>query len=61
MAITMAKIARQLWQGLSSDTKPTDLRVETNDVFFETDTRNLFIWNGTVWSKSNSTPPMRTA
>lgn len=50
MAITMATPPRYQWDGLSSDTKPTDSRVGVNDLFFETDTGNFFIYNGTSWS-----------
>lgn len=61
MAITMAGTAAYLWQGLSSDTKPTDIRVSVNDVFLETDTGKYWVYNGTAWFASASRPPLRAA
>lgn len=55
MAITLAASPRYLWQGLSGDTKPTDGRPGINDLFFETDTGNFFIFNGVSWSAYKST------
>ncbi|HKS76677.1 MAG TPA: hypothetical protein VJQ82_25910 [Terriglobales bacterium] len=50
MTVTLAPIPRYQWQGLSSDTKPTSNTVGVNDLFFESDTGNLFIYNGTSWN-----------
>lgn len=52
MTVTIGPVPRYQWQGLSSDTKPTDSRVGVNDLFFETDTGNEFIYNG-VWNAYN--------
>ena len=35
--------------GLSSDTKPTS-NITVGSTFFETDTSNVYIFNGTAWS-----------
>jgi len=53
MALVLNFTPRYQWQGLSTDTKPTDFRVGVNDLFFETDTGNLFIYNGSAWNAYN--------
>lgn len=53
MAISMNFTPRYQWQGLSSDTKPTGNTVDVNQLFFETDTGNLFIYNGSAWNAYN--------
>jgi hypothetical protein len=60
MAVTSGNMSRYMWQGLSSDTKPTDNRVGVNDVFFETDTGRWFLWNVKTasWTVSSPRPPM---
>jgi hypothetical protein len=50
MTVTLAASPRYQWQGLSTDTKPTDSRVGVNDLFFAYDTGNLYIYNGTSWN-----------
>ena len=50
MSITLAAAPRYQWQGLSSDTKPTDSRVGINDLYFAYDTGNLYIFSGTTWN-----------
>jgi hypothetical protein len=54
MAVTLGPAPRYQWQGLSTDTKPTDFRVGVNDLFFETDTGNEFIYNGAWNAYSNA-------
>ena len=50
MTIAMGSIPRRLWTGLSGDTKPTDtIRVNQNDLFFETDTGLYSVFNGVSW------------
>lgn len=60
MAVTMDRIPNRLWQGLSSDTKPTDARVIVNDVWYQTDTQTWFIYTGTTWAASTNAPVLRT-
>ena len=36
--------------GLSSDTKPTDTSVPVGSLFYCTDNKTVFIFNGTAWS-----------
>lgn len=50
MTVTYGAAPRYEWQGLHADTKPTDSRVGVNDLFFETDTGNIFIYNGISWA-----------
>lgn len=59
MSVTMAPISNHLWQGLSSDTKPTTPITPVNAIFFETDTGNFFLYTGATWVASPETPPMR--
>lgn len=66
MSIVVGTLSNQLWQGLSTDTKPpaTDSRVQYAAVFFETDTFKYAIWDGNKWNYTTSaagtggTPPM---
>jgi len=60
MAVVSGGLSRYMWQGLSSDVKPTDNRVGVNDVFFETDTGRYFLWNlkTATWNVSSFRPPM---
>ena len=61
MAVTMAPIANRLFQGLSSDTKPTGSRVLVNDVFYQTDTKTYYVYTaGGTWAQSTYRPPLRT-
>lgn len=60
MTINYGQVTRNLWSGLSSDTKPTDNRVHYGDAFLETDTSTWYLWNGSAWSKSTNTPVMRS-
>jgi len=60
MAVTMDRVPNRLWQGLSTDTKPTDARVIVNDVLYQTDTQTWFIYTPTGWASANSAPVMRT-
>lgn len=49
--------SRNLWQALSTDTKPTDSRVLLNDRLFETDTGKYYLYCGaTVGWVAYSTP-----
>lgn len=57
MAVTMAKISGHMFQGTSSDTKPTPQSI--NAIFYETDTGKFYIFNGASWSLSSAQPPMR--
>jgi len=57
MAVTMAKLSSHMYQGLSSDTKPTPQTV--NAIFYETDTATFYIYTATGWVVSNDTPVMR--
>lgn len=50
MTVTLGPTPRYQWQGLSSDTKPTGITVGVNDIFFETDTGNYFLYSGTGWN-----------
>lgn len=50
MTVTYAGSPRYLWQGVHADTKPTSGLVNVNDLFFETDTGNTFIYNGASWA-----------
>lgn len=50
MTVTYGRTPRYQWQGLHADVKPTDSRVGVNDLFFETDTGNEFIYNGIAWA-----------
>jgi hypothetical protein len=50
MAITLFSVPRYQWQCLSTDTMPTDNRVGLNDLLFQTDTGDFFIYNGTAWN-----------
>jgi hypothetical protein len=50
MSVTLAAAPRYQWQGLSTDTKPTDNRVGINDLYFAYDTGNLYIYSGTTWN-----------
>lgn len=54
MTVVMGPTPRYQWQGLSGDTKPTDQRVGINDIFFETDTGNFFIFGGSAWAAYNA-------
>lgn len=58
MAVSMNHISRNLYQGLSSDQKPTSATVEMNAVFYETDTQIFYLYTGTAWVACNSVPPM---
>lgn len=56
----------KLWQGISSDVKPTnDVRLAINDVFFEQDTFKYYLWDGSTWNPTTNAggtaglPPMR--
>jgi hypothetical protein len=46
--MTLKYLAGNQITGLSSDTKPT--LIPTTSTFLETDTNQLFIWNGSSWS-----------
>lgn len=59
MSLTYGPIAGQLWQCLSTDTKPTDSRVQVNDLLYVTDTQAFFVFNG-AWNQTTLVPPMRT-
>lgn len=50
MTVTLGPVPRYQYQGLSADTKPTSSIVGVNDLFFETDTGNFFIYNGVSWN-----------
>lgn len=51
MTVTLAPVPRYQFQGLSGDTKPVNpLVAGINDLFFESDTGNLFIFNGSAWN-----------
>ena len=41
------------YSGLSSDTKPTS-NLTLGNLFVETDTNRIFIWNGSTWITSGS-------
>lgn len=61
MAVTMAPISNRLWQGLSSDTKPTGSSVLVNDVFYQTDTATFYVYTAAgTWVLSTNPPPLRT-
>jgi hypothetical protein len=47
--LTVVDMANGRLKGLSSDTKPTTYAVDT--IFFETDTRKTYYWNGLVWTE----------
>ena len=53
--MTLAWKAGNMIMGLSSDTKPTT-NLPTDFTFYETDTGNNFIWNGTTWATINRAP-----
>lgn len=59
MSVTMAPVANHMYQGLAADAKPTSATVPVNAIFYETDTGSFYIYTGTAWVLSNSTPPMR--
>lgn len=59
MAVTMAPISNHLWQGRSSDTKPTTPITPPNAIFYETDTGSFFIYTGATWVPCADAPPMR--
>lgn len=48
MAVTLKGAAPEL-HGLSTDTKPTDVRVNT--IFHELDTDNKYYFSGDSWKK----------
>jgi hypothetical protein len=61
MSVTMAPMANRLWQGLSSDTKPTGSRVQVNDILYLTDTQVWYVYTAAgTWAVANTTPPMRS-
>jgi hypothetical protein len=61
MAVTMAPIANRLWQGLSTDTKPTGAKVLVNDVFYQTDSQTFYVYTAQgTWVLSASSLPLRT-
>lgn len=45
--ITEVESSGRVIHGLSTDTKPST--APTNSIFFETDTRRYFLWDGTYW------------
>ena len=51
MAVQMCNPAI-VWEGLSTDTKPTPtatLPIEIGSMFYETDTFYHYMWNGVAW------------
>lgn len=48
MAIKFVTSSKR-WIGLSTDTKPTPASDEVGSTFFETNTGQGFIWNGSNW------------
>jgi hypothetical protein len=62
VTVSLAPLSSNLWQGVSTDTKPTaaDIRVKVNDVFFEQDTTKYFIFDGHAWvlNATHLAPPM---
>lgn len=46
--------------GLSSDTKPADESLP-GSLFYETDTRNWFVWNGAAWTSYSYPYSLKTA
>jgi hypothetical protein len=51
MALKQVGIVRKRWVGLSTDTKPTT-DVNTGDTFFESDTRDWYVYNNAAWTST---------
>ena len=45
---------KEIWQGLSSETKPILTMNETDSKLFLTDTKQEFVWTGTSWVEGTS-------
>lgn len=58
MSLTQGALPRNLWSGLSTDTKPTDSRINTFDQFYETDTGKGYIYANGAWVSWPPTQPV---